>query len=102
MAHILLRGILLASMMIAVTAMAGDVASGKKELAPTGRLRVGVVAAPKANVFFVVTDAGGKPRGVTVDLGDELARTLDVASEFIVVTFSHSFSEILSLTLEGD
>lgn len=95
MAHILLRGILLASIMIAVAAMASDVPSGKKELAPTGRLRVGVVAAPKANVFFVVADAGGKPRGVTVDLGDELARTLDVASEFLVAHNSGELTDAL-------
>src|SRR3954452_6298418 len=95
MAHILLRGILLASMMIAVAAMAGDVPGGKKELAPTGSLRVGVVAAPKANVFFVAIDADGKPRGVTVDLGDELARTLDVASEFLVAHNSGDLTDAL-------
>ncbi len=95
MAHILLRGILLASMMIAVAAMAGDVPGGKKELAPTGSLRVGVVAAPKANVFFVAIDADGKPRGVTVDLGDVLARTLDVASEFIVAHNSGELTDAL-------
>lgn len=35
-----------------------------EELAPTGILRGGVVAAPVASVFFVVERAG-KPNGVT-------------------------------------
>jgi polar amino acid transport system substrate-binding protein len=38
-----------------------------KELAPTGRLRGGVVTAPAASVFFATQDATG-PHGVTVDL----------------------------------
>ena len=39
-----------------------------KELAPTGRIRGGVVIAPAASAFFAVKDANGEPRGVTVDL----------------------------------
>ena len=39
-----------------------------KELAPTGRLRGGVVIAPAASAFFAIKDAQGAPRGVTVDL----------------------------------
>ncbi|MFN3657672.1 MAG: transporter substrate-binding domain-containing protein [Pseudolabrys sp.] len=38
-----------------------------KELAPTGALRAGVVAAPAASAFFAVKDGAGV-RGVTVDL----------------------------------
>ncbi len=56
-----------------------------RELAATGRLRVGVVFAPTASTFFVVKDADGKPRGVTVDLGEELGRALGVPVEFFVV-----------------
>jgi polar amino acid transport system substrate-binding protein len=37
------------------------------ELAPTGRLRGGVVTAPVASVFFAIQDGKG-PHGVTVDL----------------------------------
>ena len=49
------------------------------ELVPTGRLRVGVVAAPAASALFVTMDEGtGSYRGVTVDLAEELARQLDV------------------------
>src|SRR5712672_2514606 len=38
-----------------------------KELASTGKLRVGVVAAPAMSAFFVTRDAAGQPRGVTVE-----------------------------------
>jgi polar amino acid transport system substrate-binding protein len=52
-----------------------------KELAPTGRLRAGVVAAPAASAFFAVRD-GDTVRGVTVDLlrsfADKLALPLDL------------------------
>ncbi len=98
MVHIPFHGILLAAMMVAAAAVAGDVATARKELAATGRLRVGVVSAPKANVFFVVQDAGGRPRGVTADLGDELAQTLDVASEFLVF---HNSGEVTDALEKG-
>ena len=55
-----------------------------KELIPTGRLRVGVAAAPSSSPLFVVNDKDGQPRGVTVDLGNELAGELGVAAEFTV------------------
>lgn len=54
------------------------------ELIPTGTLRVGVAAAPSPSPLFVVKDADGQPRGVTVDLANELARQLGVAAEFMV------------------
>ena len=50
-----------------------------KELVPTGTLRVGVAFAPSPSPLFVVKDAGGTPRGVTVDLANELANELGVA-----------------------
>lgn len=39
-----------------------------QQLAPTGQLRGGVVAAPVASAFFVTQDGAGEVRGVTVDL----------------------------------
>ena len=51
--------------------------------------------APKANVFFVAKDADGQPRGVTVDLGRELARTLDVPSEFLAFPNSGEVTDAL-------
>lgn len=95
MRHILFRGILLASIAVASAAVAADVTTARQELAATGKLRVGVVSAPKPNVFFVTQDASGKPHGVTADLGDELARTLDAASEFFVAHNSGELTDAL-------
>ena len=55
-----------------------------KELIPDGKLRVGVAFAPSPSPLFVVKDRDGAPRGVTVDLGNELARQLGVEAEFFV------------------
>src|SRR3982074_3303964 len=55
-----------------------------KELIPTAKLRVGVVFAPAASAFFVVKDANGQPRGVTVDLANELGQKLGAPIEFMV------------------
>jgi len=53
-----------------------------KQLAPTGKLRGGVVTAPAPSAFFAIKDAGGAPRGVTVDLlrafADKLKLPLDL------------------------
>jgi polar amino acid transport system substrate-binding protein len=54
---------------LAATGAAGQENTGLKELAPTGKLRVGIVFAPAASVFFVTKDADDQPHGVTVDLG---------------------------------
>jgi polar amino acid transport system substrate-binding protein len=75
----MLAGALVASSAAAQESMA------VKELVPTGKLRVGVVFAPAASPFFVVKEANGEPRGVTVDLARELGRKLDVPVEFMVV-----------------
>lgn len=53
---------------------------GLKQLAPTGKLRAGVVIAPAMSVFFAVEDAG-KPRGVTVDLFGAFAGELKLPLE---------------------
>ena len=73
---------LLLTMLIAGPATANE--STMKELTPTGKLRVGVVFAPTMSTFFVVRDADGKPRGVTVDLGETFAKKLNVPVEFVV------------------
>ena len=95
MGNVLFRAILVGSMAVAAAAVAGDVTTARRELASTGRLRVGLVSAPKATVFFVVKDAEGKPSGVTADLGHELARTLDVSSEFFVAHNSGAVTDAL-------
>jgi polar amino acid transport system substrate-binding protein len=55
-----------------------------KELAASGKLRVGVVTAPALSAFFVTCNGAGEPRGVTVDLGSALAQRLGVPVEFVV------------------
>jgi polar amino acid transport system substrate-binding protein len=53
----------------------------RSELAPTGTLRVGV---NMSNFLLTRTDeATGKPAGLAVDLGRELARRLDLPAEII-------------------
>jgi polar amino acid transport system substrate-binding protein len=63
------------------TALA-DSGTATTELAPTGKLRVGVVFAPAKTVFFVVKDAAEKLQGVTADLGAALAQKAGIAVEF--------------------
>jgi polar amino acid transport system substrate-binding protein len=55
-----------------------------KELIPDGKLHVGVAFAPSPSPLFVVKDKDGTPRGVTVDLGNELAQQLGVPVEFMI------------------
>jgi polar amino acid transport system substrate-binding protein len=54
------------------------------ELIPTGKLRVGVALAPSLSPLFVVKNAAGNVRGVTIDLGNALAQELGVAAELMV------------------
>ena len=54
------------------------------ELTANGKLRVGVAFAPAPTPLFIVKDADGTPRGVTVDLGHALAKKLGVAVEFFI------------------
>ena len=55
-----------------------------KELAPSGRLRFGVVFAPDKSALFIVKDATGAPDGVTVDLANELAQKAGLPIDFTV------------------
>jgi polar amino acid transport system substrate-binding protein len=61
--------------------MADNVSAARAELAPTGRLRVGL---NMSNFLLTGKDpATGEVRGVAVDLGRELGRRLGVPVEFI-------------------
>jgi polar amino acid transport system substrate-binding protein len=66
-----------------------------KELAPTGKLRVGVAFAPSASPLFVVKEADGSPRGVTVDLGEALAKQLGLAAEIMVAPNTGELTDAL-------
>jgi polar amino acid transport system substrate-binding protein len=74
----------------------GPTPSQRWKVAPTGKLRVGVVSAPAKSALFVVKDADGEPRGVTVDLGKELARKLGVPVEFFVASNSGELVDAMS------
>ncbi|HEX4411889.1 MAG TPA: transporter substrate-binding domain-containing protein [Xanthobacteraceae bacterium] len=67
-----------------------------KELVPTGTLRVGLALAPLPSAFFVTKGAGGKPQGVTVDLGTALAKQLGVPVEFVVAPNSGILTDTLA------
>jgi polar amino acid transport system substrate-binding protein len=57
----------------------------RRELAPTGRLRVGIGVGASPSAFWTTRDpATGKPRGVTVNLGQALADRLGVPLELVV------------------
>jgi polar amino acid transport system substrate-binding protein len=64
-------------------------------LISAGKLRVGVANAPSASPLFVVKDADGAPRGVTVDLGNALAKELGVAAEFMVAPNTGELTDAL-------
>jgi len=67
------------------------------ELTPAGTLRVGVVEAPYAGLFFVAVESAG-PRGVTVDLGTALAST--IGRDVVFRVFPNS-GECTSALAEG-
>ena len=76
------------------------------ELAPTGKLRVGIGVGPVGSAFWATRDpATGQPRGVTVDLGIDLAHRLGIPLEFVVYNNSGEVesgevSKILDKTLK--
>lgn len=74
---------LLFALFMGTVAMAAD-DNWKKELIPTGKLRVGVAYAPKPTPIFVTKDSAGEARGVAVDIGKALAQELGVPVELFV------------------
>jgi len=66
--------------MLTSFAMATEISPAvRSELAPTGKLRVGI----NYGNFLLVTSMTPEPRGVAPDLGHELARRLGVPVEFV-------------------
>jgi polar amino acid transport system substrate-binding protein len=56
-----------------------------EQLAPTGKLRVGVAAGLTPGAGNVaINPAGGRPQGIGADLGEALGRRLGVAIEWVV------------------
>jgi polar amino acid transport system substrate-binding protein len=91
--HFITLGGLLLAATICIAAAAD--ATATREIAPTGRLRVGVAYAPVATALFVLKDAGGAPHGVTVDLGRALAGALGVAVDFFVAPNTGELTDAL-------
>ncbi|MDB5797922.1 MAG: amino acid transporter substrate-binding protein [Paucimonas sp.] len=69
-----------------------------REIAASGRLKVGVVVAPTAGASFTVLDASGRPRGVPAALGEALAQELGIACELVSAPNS---GELASRLAEG-
>src|SRR3954464_1719699 len=82
----LIRWLILASaLVVAGAAAAGNITSTRNELAPTGKLRVGIlVGSLGPSTFYTVRDSTSEwPRGVTVGLAGALARELGVPLELV-------------------
>src|SRR3954468_2538176 len=82
----MMRWLILAAALVAAgTTAAENLASTRTELAPTGKLRVGIlVGSLGPSTFYTVSDStAGGPRGVTVDLAAALAQELGVPLELV-------------------
>lgn len=78
---------LLAALALVAGIVRADDKAAKAELAPTGKLRVGIAVAPTPGAGNVARDGTGY-RGVAVDLGAELAQKLGVPVEFVPYPYS--------------
>jgi polar amino acid transport system substrate-binding protein len=75
--------------MMAGSAMGDDKMDAvRKELTPTGKLRVAVAVGVSASPLWAVKGPDGKPSGVTIDLGTALAKKLGVPVELVVLASS--------------
>lgn len=55
-----------------------------KQLAPTGKLRGGIVVSPAASAFFAIKDGTSAPQGVTIDLMHAFAQALKLSLDLQV------------------
>lgn len=67
-----------------------------QQLAPTGKLRVGVAYAPSPTPIFVAKDAAGDVHGVARDLGAALAKSLGVPAELAVKATTGELTDALT------
>lgn len=74
--------------------MSHQIEKARQELAPTGKLRVGIAVGPTGSPLWATRDAAsGAPRGVTVDLGSALAKKLGVPVAFVEHSSSGEITE---------
>jgi polar amino acid transport system substrate-binding protein len=66
------------------------------ELAPSGKLRVGVAYAPAPTPVFVAREPSGSVRGVPRDIGTALANALGVPVELVVAATTGELTEAVS------
>src|SRR3982074_775682 len=79
--HMLLLALIAA--LVAMPARADD-AAAKKELTPTGKLRVAIAVGPSPSALYAIKDPAGRGyRGVTIRLGTALAQKLGGPIEFV-------------------
>jgi polar amino acid transport system substrate-binding protein len=64
------------------------------ELTPTGKLRVGIIAAPAPSVLFAMRE-GEEVKGVTVDFAEALASLLDASLDIVIFMNSGACTEAL-------
>jgi polar amino acid transport system substrate-binding protein len=90
----ILRSVLAAAVLaLAISARADD-AAARRELLPTGALRVGVGVGPAKTAFWSVKDpASGNPSGVAVDLGARLAAKLGAPVVYVAYANSGALTE---------
>src|SRR5262245_35986068 len=81
------------SLLLGGAALANDAVTN--ELAPTGRLRAGLVFAPSLSLFFNVKDGDSSPRGITTDLATALAQNLGVPLEPVLFPNSGEATDAL-------
>ena len=67
-----------------------------KQLAPTGKLRGGVVVSPAASAFFAIKDGNGEVHGVTVDLVRAFAAALKLPLELQVYSNSGQVTDAVA------
>ena len=92
----MIRGLALsAALVIAGAATAEDDTAARKELVPTGKLRVGIlVGSLDPSTFYAVKDpASGRLRGVTVDLGVALAKRLRVPLKLVPYSSAEALNQ---------
>jgi polar amino acid transport system substrate-binding protein len=66
------------------------------ELAPTGKLRIGVAYAPAVTPLFVAKDAAGQPHGVSLDLGNALSKALGVPPDVLVAATTGELTDAVA------
>jgi polar amino acid transport system substrate-binding protein len=84
MKSIVAWGAIVAVTLASTGAGAQDKAAALKELAPTGKLRLGLATGAVMGAGNVIVDAATKqPRGVAVDLGNALAKKLGIEVTYV-------------------